>query len=456
MATIEVTYNPNKKQRMFHMSDATETVYGGAKGGGKSCALVMETLAYALENAGATCYLFRETYDDLEANLIREWKQKVPKQLYTYNEGKHIARLMNGSTVLFRYVRNWDDANSYQGRSMDFIGVDELTKHEESTIQELQSCLRSPLGFKPIFRSTCNPGGIGHGWVKKKYIEATNYGERQAVEPTTGNRIAFIPATVYDNDVLMKNDPMYVKRLENLPEDQKKAYLYGDWDIFVGMYFREWRRDKHVIRPFKVPSHWNKYRSIDWGFADHCAVYWHTNSPEGRKFTYRELYINQTLASDVAKKMKELTGEEEIQYTVASPDMWQRRGTNMGESIADTFMQNGIYIMRANNNRILGWNRMRENLADAEDGIPYWQIFENCENLIRTLPSLVHDDKKVEDVSGKVEDHPAESARYFLMSHASPTERINTGPINLGYNFDREYSGYDEDDDDERKITFYS
>lgn len=226
---IRIAYTPNKKQKIFHSCAADEVVYGGSKGGGKSCALVMECLAYCLENKGATAYLFRETYDDLEANLVQEWKQKVPKELYEYSESKHIASLRNGSRVLFRYISNDEDADGYQGRSIDFIGIDELTKHSEKAVQVLLSCLRSPKGFKPLFRGTCNPGGKGHTWVKKRYIEATGHGAKQYRDCVTGNIIAFIPAQVYDNEILMKNDPAYVRRLENLPDAQKKAFLYGDW-----------------------------------------------------------------------------------------------------------------------------------------------------------------------------------------------------------------------------------
>ena len=159
--TVNVDYNPSEKQCVFHACGADEVVYGGAKGGGKSCALVMECLAYCLENAGAVAYLFRESYDDLEANLIQEWKQKVPKELYVYKETKHVAILKNGSKVFFRYIANEADAEGYQGRSIDFIGIDELTKHTKKAVQVLLSCLRSPKGFRPVFKGTCNPGGSG-------------------------------------------------------------------------------------------------------------------------------------------------------------------------------------------------------------------------------------------------------------------------------------------------------
>lgn len=424
MIKLEITidYVPNKKQEIFHSSSADEVVYGGAKGGGKSAALVMEALAYGLENAEAEIYLFRETYDDLEANLIKEWKSKVPRELYTYHESKHVATLINKTTVKFRYIRNHEDAEKYQGRSMDFIGVDELTKHEEKSIQELLSCLRSPKGFKPVFKGTCNPGGIGHGWVKERYITATDYGHKITKDEITNNKIQFIPASVYDNTVLMENDPAYVKRLENLPEDKKRAFLYGDWDVFQGQYFNEWRNETHVVMPFSIPNHWMKFCSIDWGYNDPCAVYWHAVGPDRHVYTYRELYIRQTKASDVAREMVRLSIGEDIQYTVASPDMWQKRGNDYekGESIAETFLDEGVYVERADNSRVLGWNRMREYMSNAADGKPYWQIFKTCTNLIRTLPALIYDDRRVEDVADGIEDHAPESCRYALMSRPTP------------------------------------
>ncbi|MEF3312331.1 terminase family protein [Paenibacillus sp. GYB004] len=425
---IQVEYEPNNRQSVFHACGADEVVYGGAKGGGKSCGLMMEALAYGLEYPGATIYLFRETYDDLEANLIEEMKRKWPKELYSYHESKHIATLRGGSKVFFRYVSSEADAEGYQGRSIDFVGVDELTKHTERTVQILLSCVRSPMGFPPRFRATCNPGGVGHGWVKSRYIEATNYGSKEVTDPISGSTIAFIPAQVYDNHILMQNDPAYVRRLENLPEEEKRAFLYGDWDVFVGQYFREWRRDTHVIKPFALDPNWTRFISIDWGYNDPCAVYWHAVYDQ-RVYTYRELYVRFTRASEVAAQVRNLSQGETIKYVKASPDMWHKRGhdSNQGENIAEIFedtWKGWAWLEKADNDRLQGWNRMREYMVTAPDGQPYWLITENCENLVRTLPALVYDEKRVEDVSDKVEDHGPESCRYGLMSRPSPRDGV--------------------------------
>jgi phage terminase large subunit len=426
MPEIIVDYEPNDKQALFHNSTATEVVYGGAKGGGKSCALVMEALVYGLEYPGANIYLFRETYEVLEANLISEWKEKVPEAIYTYNESKHIAKLVNGSTVRFRYVRNFRDAQIYQGRSFDFVGVDELTKHDEKTIQELLSCVRSPKGFPPRFRATCNPGGIGHGWVKKRYIDATDRGAKEIEDEITGNHIAFIPARVYDNTVIMANDAAYVRRLENLPEAQRKAYLHGDWDSFEGQAFSEWREDIHVVQPFKIPSTWKRYRGIDYGRTAPFCCLWAAEDQDHNIYIYREAYEAGLDATDQAKLINERTGGEDIYHTVLDSACWIPN--QHGESIADTYGSEGLYCDQASKNRLNGKDRVHKWLKVLKDhtGVDYsrLRVFKSCSNLIRTLPALPLDDKHIEDVDTKAEDHAYDALRYLLMSIAEPVDGV--------------------------------
>lgn len=428
---ITVSYIPNAKQSLFHECDADEVVYGGAKGGGKSCALVMEGLAYGLENPGAQMYIFRETYDDLEANIIREWKEKVPRELYSYHESKHVATLINGTTMKFRYIRNFADAEGYQGRSMDWIGVDELTKHEKRSIQILLSCLRSPKGFKPTFRGTCNPGGIGHTWVKEDFIEATNYGEHPTIDPVTNNKRVFIPAKVYDNEVLMKNDPNYVKRLENLPEKERKAFLDGDWDIFEGQYFGEFKRHIHVIEPFVVPEYWQRFRFLDYGL-DMLAAYWAAIDTQGNAFVYKEIYEPDLIISDAAKRIKDLTTEN-IKLTYAPPDLWNRR-QDTGKSAADLFRENGVSLVKSNNERIQGWLNLKEWLKpyetkDEQTGemitTARLKIFSNVSNLIRTLPQLQRDEKDPTDVATEPHEltHGPDALRYFCSMRTKPSSK---------------------------------
>jgi phage terminase large subunit len=336
--------------------------------------------------------------------------------------------MINGTKVYFRYISCDKDAERYQGRSMDWIGVDELCKMSQYSLQVLLSCLRSPKGFPPRFRGTGNPGGIGHSHVKQRYVEATDYGKKIIIDPETGNRIQFIAATVYDNYVLMMNDPAYARRLENLPLDQKKAFLYGDWDIFAGQFYPEFRRDLHVISSFKPPTWWNKFRSMDYGM-DMLACYWWAVDSHGKCHIYRELYESGLSLGRAALKIVEATPEDErIGYTVCSPDLFvKNRDKDTGETEAETMMKAGLTgLIPADNRRVPGWRRVRELLApydvDEDDNIiklpPLVAITEDCPNLIRTLPAINHDEKNVEDVCDEPHEltHAPESFRYGAMS----------------------------------------
>jgi phage terminase large subunit len=329
----------------------------------------------------------------------------------------------------FRYIRSFADAEGYQGRSMDWIGVDELTKHEKRSIQVLLSCLRSPKGFKPTFRGTCNPGGIGHTWVKEEYIEATEYGAHPTMDPVTGNKRVFIPAKVYDNVVLMSNDPNYVKRLENLPEKERKAFLDGDWDIFEGQYFGEFKRHIHVVEPFVIPDHWQRYRFLDYGL-DMLAAYWAAIDTQGNAFIYKEVYESDLIISDAARRIKDVTNEP-IKLTYAPPDLWNRR-QDTGKSAADLFREHGVSLVRANNERIQGWLNLKEWLKpyetkDEQTGEPVTtarlKIFSNVSNLIRTLPQLQRDEKDPNDVANEPHEltHGPDALRYFCSMRTKPS-----------------------------------
>jgi|LGOV01.1.fsa_nt_gb hypothetical protein len=446
---VEITYQPNSKQNLFHASSADQVVYGGAKGGGKSHALVMEAVAYGFEHVGASIYLFRETYDDLEANIIKTFKDNIPKELYKYNGSKHIATLINGTVIKFRYIRNFSDAEGYQGRSMDWVGVDELTKHEKATIQVLLSCLRSPSGFPTRFRGTCNPGGIGHNWVKNDFISATTYGKNIIVDPVTDDIIQFIPASVYDNDILMKNDPNYVKRLENLPEMQKRAFLYGDWDIFEGQAFAEWRNDianyktrmfTHVIESFRIPDTWKIYRSYDFGYSRPFSVGWWAVDTQGRLYRIREFYGSngepnvglKWTPNKQAKKIKEIEdkyyGDRRI-LGVADPSIWDE---SRGVSIAETFENYGIYFEKGDNKRIPGKMQIHYRLAFDDRGIPMMYIFNNCTDTIRTFPILQTAERDIEDIDTTKEDHIYDEVRYLCMLNpiAPRNNEIEIKPYN--------------------------
>lgn len=423
---LEIT----RPQKAFIDSTADETLFGGAAGGGKSYGQLIDALLYALKYPKSKQLILRRTFPELQRSLIMVSLSLYPQAVAKYNDAKHTWRFKNGSLIEFGYCDTEKDVTKYQSAEYDVIRFDELTHFTEFQYTYLISRVRGVNDYPKQVKSTTNPGGPGHSFVKARFIDRCKPGEIYTDE--AGRTFLFIPARVYDNRFLMRADPGYIQRLEQLPEAQRRALLEGDWDVFAGQVFSEFRREKHVVKPFTIPADWKRFRSIDWGYNDPCAVYWHAVDPEGRVYTYRELYIRETMPSDVAKEIVRLSAGENIDYTVASPDMWAKRGTArggmQGETIAETFILNGVPVIPADNNRLQGWQRMHEYLADAPDGLPWWQIFETCTELIRTLPALVYDKNKVEDVSDECEDHGPESCRYALMSRPSVKAKTGLAP----------------------------
>lgn len=262
-------------------------------------------------------------------------------------------------------------------------------------------------------------------WFKRLFIDR-DYQNKERPEDYN-----FIQSLVYENKYLMENDPDYVRVLENLPEERRKAMLYGDWDVFEGQFFGKWKKSTHVIEPFEIPDYWNRYVSIDWGYNDYCDVQWHTTGADGHIYTYRELHVREMNVNDVADLIIENTGDEKIQYFVGSPDMWQTRGTGdsfKGENVAEMFAKKGIYFTKADNSRIIGWHRMRQYMEIAPDGKPWWQIFSNCTALIKCIPQATYDERKTEDMATEPHEitDPLDDARYFLMSRPAITrEKID-------------------------------
>lgn len=445
---IQINYEPNAKQALFHGCGSDEVFYGGAKGGGKSCALVMEAVAYGFEHPGAMVYLFRETYDELEANLIFEFIQKIPKEVYTYNKTDHIAFLKTDpvTRIHFRYVTCEEDAEGYNGRPMDWIGIDELTFHSKRTVQILMSCMRSVKGFKTYFRATGNPGGIGHIWVQERYINGTDHGERSYIDPETESTISFIPAKVYDNTVLMKNDPKYVLRLKNLPELRRKALLDGNWDVFEGQYFAEFDRDLHVIKPIEIKSWWGRFLSLDYG-QDMTACLWWAVDGYGRCYIYREIAIPGLNLVQAAEKILEnnrvdLDDENSPQiqneYCVASPDLWNAQQLT-GETGFEVMTNAGLQgIIKANNSRIMGWRIVRKYLMPFEDEFGQTnanlKIFYWCRDLIQNLPLLEFSKTKPEDVEDKKaheRTHTPDALRYGIMSRPQSGEIPEEPPTGI-------------------------
>lgn len=426
MLDIDMT-NVNPKQKLFFEAKAPHIAYGGARAGGKSWAMRVKFVLLAMRYPNLKILLLRRTLTELKGNhldaLLDLLSPAINKGHIQYSVTNHEFKFWNGSFIRLGYCEAEKDVYRYQGHEYDIIGLEEATQFTETQMQFLTTCNRSTRAdFAPRMYYTCNPGGVGHNWVKRLFIDKEY---RQYEKPED---YIFIPANIYDNKILLETRPEYLTALQNLPDDLRRAHLEGDWDALMGQFFREFRRGRHVCEPFEIPGYWRRFRAIDWGYNDPCCVLWFAISHDKRIYVYDEIYQNQTLANDMAPLIKYKTSDDKVSYTVASPDMWAKRGTLLkteggqtGESISDVFQKSGVHLRPADNSRVVGWQRVREYLRDAPDGKPYLQIFSNCENLIREFPLLQFDENNKEDAMDG-NDHALEALRYGLMSRPLPNK----------------------------------
>ena len=435
---ITVDYMPTEKQRLFHTSTAYEVLYGGAAGGGKSKAIVMEAFVDALTHAGVHAYLFRRSYPELKETLIKEALASIPKQLYTYSAAEHDLRLINGSVLHFRFCATLADAYRYQGAEMHRLYIDELTHFSKEIYDYLCTRLRAPksMGITPYVRCTSNPGGVGHGWVKQKFIEGRQplkIYEKKLFSPVlnrTQLRTAqYIPATATDNPYLGDG---YVFELENKPAALRKALLYGDWDVFEGQVFGEFTDDSahyidrlytHVIEPFDIPKTWKRYRSFDWGYSKPFSVAWWAEDADGVLYRYREYYGAEAPnvgikiePAELAKNIAELEKREPAGSItgIADPSIFDESRGSDG-SIARIMQRHGVYFERGDNARIAGKMQLHYRLSFGADGRPRMYVFKNCLAFIRTTKSLCYSNTASEDVDTAAEDHAYDEARYMCM-----------------------------------------
>ncbi len=405
------------KQKQFIEAREDEVLYGGAAGGGKSDALLIFSILRRAAIPGSRGLILRRTYAELERSLILRSLELLSGRA-TYNAGNHRWRFPNGSMIEFGYCERDEDVYHYQSAEYEDICFDELTQFGEFQYTYLLSRLRTTKpGVRCLVRAATNPGGVGHGWVKQRFIDVATPGEVYT-DVATGRTRRFIPAKLDDNPHI---DADYSRRLDELPEAERRALKDGDWDVFAGQYFREWSRDIHVIRPIEIPHWWRRFRSLDYGL-DCCACYWWAVGPDQRCYIYRELYQPDLRLSEAAKKILAMTPEgEKIDYTVASPDLWNRN-QHTGFSGAEVMQREGLLLRPADNARIPGWRALREYLAPYRDeqGVQtaHLLVFDHCTNLIRTLPMLIHDNHDPEDADTEPHEvtHGPDSVRYGIMS----------------------------------------
>ena len=420
----EVIFKPNSgPQTEFLAASEREVFYGGARGGGKSYAMLVDPLRYC-SNANHRALLIRRTMPELR-DLINH-SQRLYSRAFPgakWREQEKEWRFPSGAKIEFGYAENMTDALRYQGQSYTWIGIDELPQYHSPDIYNfLRSSLRSVDKDIPVFmRSTGNPGNVGSQWVREMFVEPGEPNKSFDVNINTpnGNKTItrrFIPAKLQDNPYLMQTDDYYIM-LASLPEVQRKQFLDGDWDAYEDSAFPEFSKTTHVVEPFEIPKGWYKFRAADWGYSSPACVLWFAVDYNNNLWIYRELYTSKVTADVFARQVLDLESGEYIQYGVLDSSTWAKRG-DVGPSIAETMIQQGCRWRqsdRSPKSRISGKLEVHKRLS-VNDKEPGLRIFKNCRNLIRTLGTLPTDNKNPEDVDTNAEDHAYDALRYGCMS----------------------------------------
>ena len=417
---MKLSLSVTRKQRAFIDAREDEVLFGGAAGGGKSYGQVVDALLFALRYPKSKQLILRRTYAELDKSLIRVALALYPREIFTLNSSSHTGRFKNGSCIDFGYCAQENDVYQYQSAEYDVIRFDELTHFTRMQYLYLLSRVRGANDFPKQIKSSTNPGGIGHSWVKERFVDPAPSGEPFHDERGSGR--IFIPAYLDDNHFLNAKDPDYRRRLESLPDRERRALLHGDWNIFEGQYFTEFSAKEHVIEPFPIPDSWRKYRTIDYGL-DRLAVLWIAISDEGVSYVYREFCESGLPIRAAARAILDNTPEgEEIYATLAPPDLWSR-SQETGKTKASLFLENGVNFTRTSNDRECGWLAIKELLRDTGKGIRL-KIFRNCQEIIRTLPALCIDRLRPTDCATEPHEitHAPDALRGYAIFHTRPSE----------------------------------
>ena len=435
----DIIFKPNPgPQTEFLASTEQEVLYGGSAGGGKSYSLVADPVRY-FNSPYASMLLVRRSTEELR-ELISVSKQLYPKAVpgIKFMERDKTWVAPSGATLWMSYLDRDDDVMRYQGQAFNWIGFDELTQWPSSYPWDyMRSRLRTTKasGLPLYMRATSNPGGPGHQWVKKTFVDPEVHNKSfWATDTDTGKAICwpkghsregeplfkrrFIPATLFDNPYLAE-DGMYEANLLSLPETQRKRLLEGNWDVNEGAAFPEWNRNIHVIEPFDIPNNWAKFRACDYGYGSHTGVVWIAVSPSEQLIIYRELYVSKVIATDLADMILETEKEEKIRYGVLDSSLWHKRG-DTGPSLAEQMIIRGCRWRpsdRSKGSRVSGKNELHRRLqVDEFTEEPRIVFFNTCVNTVNQLPSLPLDKNNPEDVDTHAEDHLYDALRYGIMT----------------------------------------
>ncbi len=420
-------WTPKQRESVRAADNHRYVLYGGSRGPGKSYWLRWSLLRFLVRTfhdwhlRGVRVGLFCEDYPVLRDRQISKIKAEFAefgdiRENKTDGLGFFLKESDGGGMIA---LRNLDDPSKYKSSEFAAIGVDQLEQNSRETFDILRGSLRWPGIEGTRFLAACNPGGIGHLWVKQLWVDRQFPPELA----DKANEFIFVRALPADNPHLAQS---YWDELNSLPNSLRRAWVDGDWNVFAGQAFGEWRADVHVIKPFEIPAHWPRWRAVDWGFAQPMCCLWLTHNPDDfRHYVYRELYGTGWTDREQARRIKEMTSSaEHIRWTLADPSMWtQKSHEGLTFSTADEYRAEGVVLTPADNNRLNGIRRVREMLR-VVDGKPGLRVFETCTNLIRTLPALPYSQVHVEDVDTKTEDHAYDAARYGVMRAPQKPGRV--------------------------------
>lgn len=416
-ALENIIFKPNDgPQTDFLAAPETDVLYGGAAGGGKSYAMLVDPLRFA-HRAAHRALVLRRSMPELR-ELIDKSRELYPKAFpgCKFREVEKIWTFPSGAKLEFGFLERDADVYRYQGQAYSWIGFDEITHlSTEFSWNYLASRLRTTdPEITPYMRCTANPGGAGATWVKKRYVNPSEPNESFTGHDGLTRR--FIPARLEDNPYL-STDGRYEQMLKALPAVQRKQLLEGNWDVTEGAAFTEFDVMEHVITPFEIPVGWERVKGIDYGYASESACVWGTVDPsDGTLIIYRELYRKGLTGVDLAQMITnmELTDPYSVPG-VLDTAAWNRTGTT-GPTVGETLQRAGHKLRRADKNRIQGKIQIHEYLRVQPSGRPKIQIFNSCPNLIRELQSLPLDKTNPEDVNTNAPDHAYDALRYLIMS----------------------------------------
>ena len=439
---------PSAKQQQFLTDEHKYVCFGGARGGGKSWAVRVKAVLLCEKYPGIICCIIRKTYPELRANHIKQLRRMLrcgqKDALARYNDAEKTIYFPNGSTILFRYLDTESDEGRFQGTEVDVLFIDEATQHPEQRWDILRACLRGVNQYPKRIYLTCNPGGVGHSWVKRIFISRDFKPEEHPEEYT------FIQSLLTDNKALLRQQPGYLDQLMSLPPKQRAAWLYGNWDIYDGQYFEDFcaepnmpaaeaagcelsreelkkqHRWVHVIEPFEIDPRWKIYRSFDWGYNRPFSCGWWAVDFDGVLYRILELYgCKKTpnegvkwIPDEVFKKISQIESEHRWLkgkkiLGVADPAIWD---AETGVSIAEVASRHRVYFDKGDHARLPGWLQVHYRLAFDENGFAQMYVFSNCKAFIRTIPTLQYDMHRPEDLDTTGEDHVADEVRYLCMA----------------------------------------